>query len=1299
MLAIYFANDEERLWQYLYRALGEMAIVENHQRQFWSEFVGYISGHGNMQCKNPTRWNVTNQRISATATSCEYVFYYAPSPRSEAMPSEVNPGFNSIPIDTALGFVLFFLARERKRDSERYLSLTDIPLPFLSPFLLSTLPADDFSRTFAERIFHHNSIDRTQWWRNTIGPVFLDVFYPYYYIETLSDDIHMLRNLCGTIESPAEKYLATDHVNQRSFGELEPGRVGLTCYYYLFYAMVHPWIASSPEWAEHQALQYDAVRAQQPLNIAIAPGIPWRSSDSVHGLFPVFFSMVSGRIPLDSTHPYMIELFRRDNGSTMNRLSELAEDVRELLLGQGPPMDESSITISKRMLLTRLYERTLSLTSGSQVFRAACCATLRDASAANKRRQVNIRLTRVPFGAFLHELETQLHGEERRRIHSWIKDNLSRHFQVRLEDVLSAESITRHTDPMERHANAATLLEHLQECDKNVIVMRFPDGVTLEEIRLSLDYYRAIYLYLDHHRDSFYYGLDDQGVFLIAERRQHALLTQVMFLVSATTVGFRHNIPLFPLLSRLYFTVYNALSISDKEGDEKVAPAFFVRSNGNNSMESDYDPRVDITIDDHALMCFVTLIGHWLGVPTNAPSDKAVSIDQDNPVKLHSQPHKAGTHGDWSLRDAPLSAWAEAFFTGPDGKRSQEVKNVARVYIPEAHEEEFNCMRLLHRFVARIEEARGEPMSQLREIPDGIADALAGYLEMKRPRLLDLPLAIRLASELRAYGRVPLAEMLEELIQEREKKGETEAPFVQRKPKRRKRNNPNKDKVPKEKRAPAMTIVIEKPWPIYAAAIDAHMSGETFRALFLQGHTCWQPMGRKRTKRKRLRKSAVVSDETSSASQATRNFTGGYSRIFVVPYSASKRRMAYEFSSMREPIEGLAHLVRVLEATVAPVVLAEALGSTTRKSGLGSRPPPPPDLSSEMQRGAPTAFAMDNATSTRLVTSFNFYEFLGARGVATTVEWLPPGAALQPDGRSMIPLQIWPGAEGEANQRNKVMYYESFFSIVSFLGGTYANHLVEHGFHERSVALEAFGENREEYASAIRPIRVDLPTAPHTDIHLSIPTRTEVRQHRHVFTGALSLAMRYGYLADTAPRPNVAMIERHHILSRFVQELLYRESMSLKIMSLPPITDPLPRQIVIHARAFPHKFESYAHLCRFVTDVLRAPLLGESADQRASRLQSMAKNKHRTNLMTFMARLYELCDSVVTEPTEDPEGTSYTNEQVEAQALERLNEPYAAIVQEAMRRGTLSAVVTGNASAMTIEQFFEEQHARRNTQI
>ncbi len=48
---------------------------------------------------------------------------------------------------------------------------------------------------------------------------------------------------------------------------------------------------------------------------------------------------------------------------------------------------------------------------------------------------------------------------------------------------------------------------------------------------------------------------------MLIEYHHYCILLQIMLNVTTTTVGFRHNIPLFPLLCRLYFSRIRPCSV------------------------------------------------------------------------------------------------------------------------------------------------------------------------------------------------------------------------------------------------------------------------------------------------------------------------------------------------------------------------------------------------------------------------------------------------------------------------------------------------------------------------------------------------------------------------------------------------------------------------------------------------------------------------------------------------------------------------------------------------------------------
>lgn len=1125
----YFESNPRLMGLYLSSFLAEVMVIESHQTRFREEFLRYMNNK-----RVATHWkNLRDLEASRAADKdtgrlAEVKEFSVWLERTDAvtnaskqesqLPSRLSPlctgkpnahvGLLVIQFSDAIDFAAEFFTGVRSDITDKYDVLFDMPrsiiAPFFDPHLSRVLTR--FVHVAADRMLSFKSPDRDGWWvySNAVENQELcfglhRVLYPYQHVEAFAADLDALtvemsgNEAAEDISTGFSAALCVFEERQRVQREnyragIDTVQLALTCHMYVRCALVNRTIAANKV----------------------------KPTDDVSMLSDLLFAMVTDDSeqldPVENRtlcHLYERETKRspeavgggRDSTGVLDTLARMARDVRKWIVDDLSPaqrLHQNREEVSRGMLVTALYRRASSIMSGSLLLSEVCRMSLASVHRAHLRRQVTVATTRVAFTEFLHQLENQVHlVHERSAFRAWVRHAAP---WARYDDLLWASSLTRDSPAtpsataslpereaygLDMHARAIKLLEHIQYCDHTITVLRLGSIVSIEEVRMSLDYYCAVFptCMTGLFHKFLHVGLDEQGVFVAATREHSVLLTQTMFLSACTSPGFRHNVPLFPALARLFFCTYDGTRpdpprpILDEESCEPSAPILHP--------------------NHHALYCAASILAHWLGVPSASPSDMVVPLDSDTSI------YASGASNDYVYRQTRQRL---LFTQEADLTRSNGALKLAECYVPDPHHPSFLGLQMLHSFAIRLEVAVGRPLDTMRDISDELAEALAGHLELLRPRRikhhLTRPLLEKLVkSNRRVYGE--LIDAIQDYINTQPESVPYEVmdpPQVGTKRRASTSNHGGNNDCDTEGAGKYMVLDDHRLiYILYVASDMDHIGPQLTRALFLEGGL--EALGRPPVTASRLRFSNPISNETAEDQQYTRDITGGYTHMFSIRNAGSTRSVKDVVTARIDyniPVDALGHLIRLLEAGVAPVALAEALGARNREGGLGGAEPPQhlgqaPDGFSRRHPESPGL--MDNETAASLVARFDFTGFIGARrhgarpdlgGVdphAIPIEDQPRGnqldtvaklravrARLTPlvpqdaiptvDAHSYTPVQVWPTTEampltGVNGSRTvgtpHVCYMESFFSIVTFKGGTHANHLREWGVDPASL--------------------------------------------------------------------------------------------------------------------------------------------------------------------------------------------------------------------------------------------------------
>lgn len=1313
--------------------------------------------------------------------SHEYVTLLAHDPRNHI-------GYCRVQLSTALGWFIHLFGMQRTPSAQRFDSITQLPRAVMRPIIEQSLSADvasKFVHAVCTNMLTPTSLDRNGWWYNACALRMIDAYlFPSHQMTVYYEDSVAL-NICSSktstdeqqpqdlhqqstlamrhnvpdivpMDAPAHQPGATinpeamDALSGADEQELYHARslsliasaitlphgsrlvpptsplaadqVAILCYLYLAYSFVNPCMGAP--WRTTQQFVVDgavsSAMMSDPLTLTNL-GIPWQASDSAHVLYPIFASMVAGAEIDPRNNAALVQLYMRDSGATYRRLSELAEDVRTLLLSDVlstdavPNHDEANLlTQSKRALLRHLS------TEADVLARTLRVPRVHKFTATN-RRHATVPLSRQPFGEFVHSLDRQMLPTEQKTFYDWVQHQLTRVVAVDIDELLTARKLRDakiHDDAAQVHTRARELFDAMRRYDREVVVMRFPlsgcgADVTLEQFRTSLDLYIASEPEL-LQRALWYTGSDMSGLYFVTERRQYTLLTQTMLTATVTAKAFRHNVCLFPLLARFYFTRYQSEPLSDASESTTAAEVptpmpLPVESQEERILKG--DPLSHDPINEHALSCCVAVLCHWLGIE---PVKTAVKADTSN----HS----------------------EAFATGGMPRASAEGVFTQQFHgVPRRGSANFIRLRTLHRFVRYLEQLSHKPFAGPPCVTNAIVEAVSGFLEMERKRRISYALATRVRD---AYLNALQHNVNHNYQYQMDSLSDQIAA------------------------SPVETdyVDLSDPWCVYFAALHGLVSAEDATALFLEGGliVLERPPRTLATLRKScaIPEAHVIGDKVSTSEYAniTHTIAATYNRMFVVPFAASERVVDCAFEDSLDSFVELAHLIRQLETLVAPAPLADAMKSDFVRGF---------DFSDLLIGRSPFAMTSNDADSIAMPPPAARVPTIAAGGAAAAVQhhtdedsaaihthWRQ--RSMRSDGRSILPFGfVYIGAENS----HRMIFFERHFSVLSFVGGTYAEQLIERGtplhvaqrevYHCENTLYRALQQNRDysrdlevhlESVSHATPKkmqeRLKMPATPAAATPVpkkkaqELPEQPQIKRHkphgipvappkhgddnndvgqfyakhelthdqysnenRYRLVRSLNLALVHAQLFEMDT--DRLRLPAHRTLRRMLVHL--REMANGPQRQPDDETMPgacgllysmaadhlhmLHVPLVISVHQLPFRFTDYMAMGDFVARCIRIPLMDEREEDYFVRINTNAldRTSNYCNILNSMAALYAVCGAVVR--GEDVQmmtsyDLSYVNDSMLRINAEFLSDEYARVVGQIYRSGALQAVVT-----------------------
>ncbi len=875
-------------------------------------------------------------------------------------------------------------------------SITDIPRPYYR-WMFDEKKRGLFApmrHSVLNRILRADSPDKTAWWDK---PVASDSE-----LLLLQCDAYLTQTYedhQAALERKARAKKLDEKPKEVIFGsvlDLERTRFAATLYLHVAYRL-----ASLPE---------DVL-----LRVSAAAGDP--GVDLIMRLMPLAVNMMN-EIQISPCDHGAYDLYEIGNGIVFRTIAEAVEEVRSTLLLVNGKKDQ-------RVMAT--YARTRDMHQATSLYFDTHSKILEDRNLSAETRWVYSSSKQISFVRLLYQLKNGFQTVELEALMSWLdKPELSERFRVHCGEILNtislAEAMQKKDDALIA-SEAKNLRDHIAECDARFSVLRFPPSIRYHEVATTFEllcqkfprYMNASEVKhlgnedrvgLDWSSSTVFVGADCRGPFVVAASEQLEMMRQLQLLLSLQTKKHHKNLPVFPLLARFYFS-----------RSVPVCPgpiAFFC----DPRPEPGNQGRVDC--DSHALHVVVQTMAYWLRLPT----------EQSKPKKKH-QLHS----------------------TEPEPPTASAARGTL---IPCVGENFFSCFKHMHRFADQLERAARARGRQFPSVFD--YNAMADFLELKRPRTLSYETAAKMRDRL-AYVTTMVSDEMNEAL----------------------RYSANALSVALEKKEDKRLELVVKGFStmkgddlaaanswfgIYAPILNNVLPPELVDELV---HDSMRVLGREpigaKTFSTRLycgSRDAPLGTERDRRGPSVSDFLEHYNACFVSPAAQSHRSLAEEFQNdSDEPVQPLSEFMRGLECLVS----AESVGNLIK------------------EKMTPESFDIYSLLEDRKDTE---------QPKEQTKRLVSADMVLVSDGHSMLPIQGF-----GHDQKIDFAFYESSFGLALFGGTGYARFMgasrVEDEIDEDSLPTKA--SNIEP--SFGRLLDVVLRCAPQIDLERAALPRTSFTMYRN----------------------------------------------------------------------------------------------------------------------------------------------------------------------------------------------------------
>lgn len=443
-------------------------------------------------------------------------------------------------------------------------------------------------------------------------------------------------------------------------------------------------------------------------------------------LFPLMIAMLRGD-ELSHLHEPLKKLYN-NHRVLFELIAQTAEEVRSYAV-EPYQMRET--------LIDYLYQRTYSLgefiglyydTRHHMITRLQTSGNHPYSSVSKNSSWLYFAVEEHSFVEFLYDQRQELQEAELSLIGHWlmnqciIKSSLEKLFCMRQP---------------EQHKHADETLLHIKMCEESFVVLRFGPEARLYEISMSFETIARAYPKLFRATRApdgsvtsrvFFVGSDCVGPYVVMIRDYLDLMRQTMFAIVLQSYRYHKNMPVFPIMARMWFGQRDRRRLKDQNEDIARTIDYQVQETSAISTATAAAAPTTVpayVIDDHARHCVIQVLAHWLKLKTfTEKSMDGVSTADDDTEDESTASAAAAAHGNSKRKRSRATLPKQACLT-------------QNCYIPAFGMNFFSCMRWLHRVANSLKQAYVARFASAEGFPNiNTLNAIRGFLELYRPRTI-----------------------------------------------------------------------------------------------------------------------------------------------------------------------------------------------------------------------------------------------------------------------------------------------------------------------------------------------------------------------------------------------------------------------------------------------------------------------------------------------------------------------------------------------------------------------------------
>lgn len=452
---------------------------------------------------------------------------------------------------------------------------------------------------------------------------------------------------------------------------------------------------------------YFTYRISRSINLtkleSVFPRLPTLKNSIISRLFPLLLQLLNA----DTLNPYHLPLakFYKECTELMNNISRCAEEIRQFCQHPNDPM-----VIRKMAHLVHIYKQTSAINEVINTYKEIRQQIALEHKVDRLTRWVYLGTTEIQRTTeLIHSMSREIVDSEAGELYNWFHKISSSPIKPNYALIISGEFDLIETPNPE---------QHFLDLNHEYVVLRFGQGVRHYEINMTLDYFAQSYPKLfqcsklpgltsgdgdcRYQSQVWYCSCDFSGPFVVIRRHYLQMLRQIMLVTTLKTEKYNKNMPIFPILARLYFLEHPIDAITKENQQESL---YATNQILNPLIPSQFKNSHDNYAKDFSLFCALQIISYWLQVE---PEKKTIS----------------------NTRETNL------------GKRKLDEINsngslihTSDAYVPNIEDEFFPCMYFLHRLPDQLREGfpRGQTFPDLPTM-----NAIRDFIEIKKPRQIKI---------------------------------------------------------------------------------------------------------------------------------------------------------------------------------------------------------------------------------------------------------------------------------------------------------------------------------------------------------------------------------------------------------------------------------------------------------------------------------------------------------------------------------------------------------------------------------